>query len=174
MPVATQNKQVDLLASEDALARRIAFEREERAWSPGGLADLMTKAGCPMNQSAVWKIENGEPRRKITVDELLGFAKVFDVAAEELLVAPELIPHRQAQRLCSRWIYEFNQFENALWKCEQRRERLAGHLDTHPVAAEALRAQVGDYFKGGVAEADELVERVTAQAELVAELLEGY
>jgi hypothetical protein len=173
VPVATQSKRVDLLASEDALARRIAFEREERAWSTGGLADQMTKAGCPMNQSAVWKIENGEPRRKITVDELLGFAKVFDLPVEELLVAPELIPHRQAQRLCSRWIYEFNQFENALSRCERARERLAGHLDTHPDAADALGTQVGDYFKGGVADADELVERVTVQAGLVAELLEG-
>jgi hypothetical protein len=39
--------------------------------------------------------------------------------------------------------------------------------------AEALRAEVGGYFKGGVDEADEIVEQVTAQAELVAELLEG-
>ena len=62
------------LASEDELARRISYERDRRSWSPGGLASLMTKAGCPMNQSAIWKIENGEPRRKITVDEALAFA----------------------------------------------------------------------------------------------------
>jgi hypothetical protein len=40
-------------------------------------------------------------------------------------------------------------------------------------AADALRAEVSGYFKGGVAEADEIVDQVTAQAELVAELLEG-
>ena len=168
----TPSKQVDFLASEDALALRIAYEREERAWGHGGLADLMTKAGCQMNQSAIWRIEKGEPRRRITVAELLGFARVFNMPVEDLLVAPELIPHRRAQQLCGRWIYEFNQFWNALSKCEQARERLAGHLDTHPDAAEALRAQVGEYFKGGVAEADELVELVTAQADLIADLLE--
>ena len=171
--MATQSKQVDLLANEDALARRIAYERKERAWSPGGLADLMTKAGCAMKQSAVWKIENGEPRRKITVDELLGFGRVFDLSVEELLTAPELIPHRPAQRLCSRWVYEFNQFETALTTCDRTRKRLAAHLDAHPGAAGALRAQVGDYFKGGVAEADQIVEQAAAQAELVTELLEG-
>jgi transcriptional regulator with XRE-family HTH domain len=173
VPVATQSKRVDLLASEDALARRIAYEREERAWSPAGLADQMTKAGCGMNQSAIWKIENGEPRRKITVDELVGFAKVFDTPVEELLVAPEHIPHRRARQLCHRWLEDFREFENALTTCERTRKRLAGYLAAHPAAAEALGAQVGDYFKGGVAEADEIVEQVTAQAELVAELLEG-
>ena len=30
-----------------------------------------------------------------------------------------------------------------------------------------------DYFKGGVAEADQVVEQAAAEAELVAELLEG-
>lgn len=76
---------MDPLANEDVLARRIAFERKSRNWSPGGLANLMTKAGAPMNQSAIWKIENGKPRRRITVDEAIAFAKVFDVPLDELL-----------------------------------------------------------------------------------------
>lgn len=165
-------KRPDLRASEDALARRITYEREQRSWSPGGLADQMTKAGCPMNQSAIWKIENGNPRRKITVDELLAFARVFETTVEDLLVAPELIPHRQAVTLCDRWLWEFNQFENALTSCDRAREKLSGVLAKHPDSAEALRAPVSDYFKGGVAETDEIVGQVTAQAELVAELLE--
>jgi transcriptional regulator with XRE-family HTH domain len=45
----------------------------------------MTKAGAPMNQSAIWKIENGKPRRRITVDEAIAFAKVFEVPLDELL-----------------------------------------------------------------------------------------
>lgn len=73
------------LASEEALARRITYERERRGWSPGGLAAQMTKAGHPLNQSSVWKIENGQPRRKITVDEMIGFSKVFELPFDELL-----------------------------------------------------------------------------------------
>ena len=171
--MAARNKRVELLASEDALARRITFEREQRVWSPDGLAKKMTKAGYPMNQSAIWKIENGEPRRKITVDELVGFAKVFETPVEDLLVAPERIPNLRAQLLCNRWLWEFNRFENALTTCDRTRKRLADYLDAHPGAVGALRADVGGYFKGGVAEADEVVDQATAQAELVAELLEG-
>jgi transcriptional regulator with XRE-family HTH domain len=170
--VTAPKQGVDLLASEDALARRITYEREERGWSPGGLADLMTKAGVPMNQSAIWKIEKGEPRRKITVTELLGFTKVFELSVGDLLTAPELIPHQRAQKLCAQWIWRFNQFENALVSCDRARTKLAAHLADHPDATEALGAQVADYFKGGVAEADEIVDQVTAQAELIAELLE--
>lgn len=75
----------DEFASEEALARRITYERDRRGWSPGGLAALMTKAGYPLNQSSVWKIENGQPRRKITVDEMIGFSKVFEIPIDELL-----------------------------------------------------------------------------------------
>jgi transcriptional regulator with XRE-family HTH domain len=171
--VAARTKRVELLASEDALARRITFEREQRTWSPEGLAKKMTTAGYPMNQSSIWKIENGQPRRKITVDELVGFSKVFAMPIEDLLVAPEHVPNLQAQQLCNRWLWEFSQFENALTTCERTRKRLADYLDAHPDAADALRAGVGGYFKGGVAEADEIVDQVTAQADLVAELLEG-
>jgi hypothetical protein len=46
----------------------------------------MTHAGCPMNQSAVWKIENGKPRRRITVDEAVAFASVFKIRVEDLIV----------------------------------------------------------------------------------------
>jgi transcriptional regulator with XRE-family HTH domain len=171
--VATRKQEEpDLLKSEDALARRIVYEREERGWNPGRLAQKMTKAGCPMNQSAIWKIENGEPRRKITVNELLGFAKVFELSVGDLLTAPELIPHQRAQKLCAQWIWRFNEFENALVSCDRARTKLAAHLADHPDATEALGAQLGDYFKGGVAEAEEIVDQVKAQAELIAELLE--
>jgi transcriptional regulator with XRE-family HTH domain len=165
-------KQLNPQASEDGLARRITYEREQKGWSPGGLADLMTKAGCPMNQSAIWKIENGNPRRKITVDEALALARVFETTIDDLLVPPERIPHRQARMLCDRWLWEFNRFENALVGCDRARKKLTDYLATHRDAAEALRDQAGDYFKGGVAEANEIVDQVTAQAELIDKLLE--
>lgn len=80
-----------LLHSEEDLARRIASERESRGWSHAGLAERVSRAGCPIQASAIWKIENGKPRRRITVDELLAFAEVFGTKIEELLRPPELI-----------------------------------------------------------------------------------
>ncbi len=77
------------LAGEDTLRRRIAYEREQRGWSPAGLASRMTKAGCPIQQSAIWKIENAG--RQIKVTELLALQRVFDVPMEELFVDPDLV-----------------------------------------------------------------------------------
>lgn len=77
-----------LLYSEGNAAARIGLEREVRGWSTTELAARMTKAGVPMNQTAIWRIENGNPRRKITLDEALGFARVFELPLEELMSPP--------------------------------------------------------------------------------------
>src|SRR5262249_8645434 len=74
---------------EANLARRIVFERERRGWSQGDLAREVTKAGYPLHQTAIWKIERGQPRRRITVSEAVALAKVFDTDVAELLTAPE-------------------------------------------------------------------------------------
>lgn len=67
-------------------ASRIAIERERRGWSAAELARRMTGAGCEINQSAVNKIEQGDPPRRITVDELVAFAKVYELEIEDLLL----------------------------------------------------------------------------------------
>ena len=72
-------------ASEDNVADHIRLHREMRGWSTAHLAGEVTAAGVPLSQSAVWRIESGNPRRKISVDELIGFAKVFGVSIGELL-----------------------------------------------------------------------------------------
>ncbi len=78
------------IGSEASLARRIRYERERLGMKPIALAKRMTDIGCPMNQSAIWKIENGDPPRRITVDELVGFSRVFGVPVDDLLLAPEV------------------------------------------------------------------------------------
>ncbi|HEX2361561.1 MAG TPA: helix-turn-helix transcriptional regulator [Jiangellaceae bacterium] len=78
------------IASEDNLARRIAHEREQRGWSYAGLAQRMTAQGCSIDQSALYKIEKGRPRRRISVDELVALSEVFAVPVHELLAPPEL------------------------------------------------------------------------------------
>jgi len=51
------------IGQEEGLARRIGYEREQRGWSYAGLASRMTRAGCAIDQSALYKIENATPRR---------------------------------------------------------------------------------------------------------------
>lgn len=87
------------LVHERNLARRIAHEREQRGMSYAGLADRMTRSGMPMQKATIFKIEEGDPPRRITVDELVGFASVFGIDVSDLLVPVELVHEREAARL---------------------------------------------------------------------------
>jgi transcriptional regulator with XRE-family HTH domain len=87
------------IQGERALARRVAYERERRGWSTQHLAKRVTAAGCPIHQSAIRRIESGEPPRRITYDEALAFAHVFDTPLEELAVAPEAAADEELRAL---------------------------------------------------------------------------
>ncbi|MFZ1410591.1 MAG: helix-turn-helix transcriptional regulator [Micropruina sp.] len=87
---------------EANLARRIATEREARRMSYGKLARLMTAAGCPIQSSSLYKIENSEPRRRITVDELQALSMVFLIPVEDLLRPIELVKQERANELARR------------------------------------------------------------------------
>ncbi|MEK4240807.1 helix-turn-helix transcriptional regulator [Janibacter sp. FSL W8-0316] len=78
------------IEGETNLAWRISHEREERGWSYDALARRMTEAGCPINASAIYKIEKGDPPRKIGVDELIAFARVFGREVEDLLTPRDI------------------------------------------------------------------------------------
>lgn len=79
----------DRPAPEDYVAERIKQEREARGWSTVTVADKMAEAGHPLNQSAIWRIESGKPRRRVNLDEALGFCQVFGLTMDEL-TAPSL------------------------------------------------------------------------------------
>jgi transcriptional regulator with XRE-family HTH domain len=69
---------------ERRAAARIRRERARRGDSVRGLAALLAAAGAPVPDTAVAKIENGE--RRLTVDEVVAFAKVFGITTDELLL----------------------------------------------------------------------------------------
>lgn len=80
------------MLSEDHLAARIRYEMTRRGWSQDRMAREMGKAGCHVHQSSISKIVNaqdGMKRRTISVDEAIGFAKVFAVPIENLLLPLE-------------------------------------------------------------------------------------
>lgn len=70
---------------EKALAQRIAYEREERGWTYAGLASRMTSVGCPIQASALYKIEKSNPPRGISVDELIALKRVFELELDDLV-----------------------------------------------------------------------------------------
>lgn len=63
---------------EAYMALRLSEMRQAAGWSFTKLAEKMENAGCPIDRSSLQKIENGKPRRKITVNELVAFSMVFD------------------------------------------------------------------------------------------------
>jgi transcriptional regulator with XRE-family HTH domain len=64
---------------DERAAQRVRDERERLGLSQGELARLVTEAGVPMQQQAVWKIENGDPPRRISYGEAIAFCKVFGI-----------------------------------------------------------------------------------------------
>lgn len=91
------------LTSSRTLARRIAYEREARGWKQVTLAKLMTDAGFEMTQSTISKFERDENPRRITVDELVGFAQVFGVREDLLLLPPEVLINREVGMIFRAW-----------------------------------------------------------------------
>ncbi len=121
------------LFAEANVAARVALERERRGMSYEGLAKRLSDIGCPIQASAIFKIEKGTPRRRITVDELVGFAAAFGMSVEELLVDPEVRLGRELTRSLQRL---------ALLKqrlAEHRNQSKALHVELEREAAEVRR-----------------------------------
>src|SRR5215217_3528095 len=87
------------IGGEANLAERIRREREQRHWSPADLAMKMTDSGCSISTSAIYKIEGGDPPRRIAVDELIALAQVFGATVDDLLTPVEVLEQKQARNL---------------------------------------------------------------------------
>ncbi len=87
------------VGSEANLAERLKHERELRGWSPAELARQLTNAGCSISTSAIYKIEDTEKPRRITVDELVAASAVFGISTSDLLVPVELVRQERARAI---------------------------------------------------------------------------
>lgn len=101
---------------EANLAERIRFERERREWSYEALAKRMTDEGCGINGSAIFKIEKGEPRRRITVDELVALSRVFETSVEDLLVPVAMVQSERAKELVAEILSHYKTIGDAVAK----------------------------------------------------------
>jgi transcriptional regulator with XRE-family HTH domain len=104
------------IASEANLAKRIAFERESRGLSYEGLASLMTARGCAIQGSAIYKIEKGNPPRRVTVDELIALKEVFETTTDDLLLAMEVLRKERAAELASQTLEVFDSLPDAVFR----------------------------------------------------------
>jgi transcriptional regulator with XRE-family HTH domain len=87
--------------TEEHFARRIADERLRRRWTQARLAEEMARIGCPVPQTAISRIENPQqgPRRAVSVDEAIGFSKVFDIPLGEMMLPAAKGKEAEALRL---------------------------------------------------------------------------
>ncbi|MBD0740552.1 helix-turn-helix domain-containing protein [Streptomyces sp. CBMA29] len=137
----TDHGSAPLLYSEGNAAARIALERETRGWSTTELAARMTKAGIPMNQTAVWRMENGKPRRKITLDEALGFARVFELPLEELMSPPLDGIDLEGRRFVQEAVEAFYECRDAQDHLHRAVTTIAAYLKAHPDSSTAVHQQ---------------------------------
>lgn len=84
---------VNAVGDERELAGRLQVEREARGWSQAELSKRMAAAGHPIHQSAISKIETPpkDGRRAISINEAIGFSKVFGIALGELLLPTDAV-----------------------------------------------------------------------------------
>ena len=128
------------IAAEEELALRIGYEREKRGMTYEGLAKRMTDAGCPINQSAIFKIEKAEPRRRITVNEIVALATVFGVTVNDLLLPRDLLEDMRAAKLWQEWDAAETTAQAALRDAAAARQVFEEYNEKHPQITERLAA----------------------------------
>ncbi|MFF9013439.1 helix-turn-helix domain-containing protein [Streptomyces sp. NPDC014870] len=131
-----------LLKGEDNAAKRIKAERENRGWSTTTLSDRLNEAGYEMNPSAVWRIENG--KRRINLDEAIGFAEVFGVSLSNLVGPPALAAAGRAMELIDTVVAANAAAQRAQHAARRATAELAAYLDEHPDIREEADVMVSN------------------------------
>ncbi|WP_262060956.1 helix-turn-helix transcriptional regulator [Streptomyces sp. STR69] len=125
---------------EDYVAERVKLEREARGWSTVALAERMAEAGHPVNQAAIWRIESGKPRRRVNLDEALGFCKVFDLDLDELTTPPGQLANPLVRRLVGEYVSRWKEWR-ALGKDMRRiQDELKAYTDANPNQEDMVKA----------------------------------
>ncbi|WP_431958814.1 helix-turn-helix domain-containing protein [Actinacidiphila sp. bgisy160] len=131
-----------LLSGEANVAVRIKLEREARGWSTNALSDRLNEAGFEMNPSAVWRIENG--KRRINLDEVIGFAEVFGLDLRNLVGPPQLAAQAHAMELIDAVVDAFRETQRANAAFAQARDALDAYLAEHPDIREEADVMVSN------------------------------
>jgi hypothetical protein len=160
------NRRRDVFA-EEHLASNVETLRLARGWTYDGLARRMSDIGCPIDQSAIYKIEKVRPRRRITVDELVGFSRIFGRSLEQMIADPALHASEDAIAAADELFRAVG--NHLLVNEEQERERqsltdrLVRATEMSPEAREAVVTYVGTGTGKRFALGDLLGEQLRSQ-----------
>ena len=128
--------------AEANLAQRVAHERVARTWSPEGLAVRMAGVGCPINVSAIYRIEQADPPRRITVDELVGFSRVFAIPVEELLLPAAVALERVLVDRLVGWEVAETALQAATTRRDEAFELVSSYVQDHPELKDGLTQSI--------------------------------
>lgn len=133
------------LFAERYLRERVALERERQGMTYESLAKRMTDVGCQIQPSALYKVEKGEPPRRVTVDELVALSIVFKIPMAELIIDPSLeIPSRavdlwEKMNLQAAIALEAQEVAQAAWSERARlMERYEDLVESNPDAVDGI------------------------------------
>ena len=79
----------------------------------------MTSAGCSLTTSAVYKIEDREAPRRISVDELIALSQVLGTTVDDLLTPVEVLDAKRARQLLADLDNADDELEQAIGKLLQ-------------------------------------------------------
>ncbi|WP_328731859.1 helix-turn-helix domain-containing protein [Streptomyces caniferus] len=119
-----------VLRGEENVAVRIKLEREGRGWSTNAVSDRLNEAGYEINPSAVWRIENR--KRRVNLDEAIGFAELFGISLENLVGPPRLAAHARAMELVEGIRLRYREMRLANRAAADARDALDAYLAEHP------------------------------------------
>jgi transcriptional regulator with XRE-family HTH domain len=128
------------LRGEENVGVRVRLEREARGWSTTMLSDLLNEAGYEINPSAVWRIENH--KRRVNLDEAIGFADAFGISLENLVGPPKLASHTRALELVDAIRRAYREVHRANTAFGQARDALDAYLERHPDIRDEIDAVV--------------------------------
>ncbi|MBV7669645.1 helix-turn-helix domain-containing protein [Streptomyces halstedii] len=131
-----------LLSGEENATVRIKLEREKRGWSTTTLSDHMNEAGFDMNPSAVWRIENR--KRRINLDEAIGFAEIFGVPLSNFVGPPSLATMGRAMELIDNVVATYRASNRANHEARRARDQLDAYLADHPDIREEADVMVSN------------------------------
>jgi hypothetical protein len=94
-----------------------------------------------MNQTAVWRIENGSPRRKITLDEALGFSRVFELPLEELMSPPLEGVDLEGRRIVQEAVEAFYEARDAEDRLHRAVVAASAYIESHPDSSKGINEQ---------------------------------
>ncbi len=131
-----------LLSGEENAAVRIKLERDKRGWSTSTLSEHLNEAGYDMNPSAVWRIENR--KRRINLDEAIGFAEVFGLDLRNFIGPPQLAAKARAMELIDDVVEAFRGTQRANAAFTQARDAFDDYMAGHPDIREEAEVMVSN------------------------------